>query len=76
MDLATAKVNLAKKILETNDKAIIGYIQSIFKGQQDNWFEELPEKIQISLEKGLKQSAKGEGRSHTEVMKKYKKWLK
>jgi predicted transcriptional regulator len=76
MDLATAKVDLAKKILETNDKVIIGYIQSIFKGQSDNWFEELPDPIQTSLEKGLKQSARGEGRSHNEVMKKYKKWLR
>ena len=76
MNIATAKVDLAKKILNTNDKAIIGYIQSIFEGQSDNWFEELPESVQASVERGVKQSERGEGRPHAEVIKKYKKWLR
>ena len=76
MNIASAKVDLAKKILNTNDKEIIGYIQSLFDSHSDNWFDELPEPIQASVEKGLKQSAKGESRPHSEVMKKYGKWLK
>jgi len=76
MNIASAKVDLAKKILNTNDKEIIGYIQSLFESHEDNWFEELPETVQASVERGLKQSEKGESRPHKVVMKKYRKWLK
>ncbi|MDZ4668718.1 MAG: hypothetical protein SGJ00_12680 [bacterium] len=75
MNIATAKVDLAKKILNTDNKEIITYIKSIFESQPDNWFEELPEPIQASVERGLKQSQQGETRPHSVAMKKYKKWL-
>ena len=76
MSIATIKLDLAKKIIETEDKEIINYIKAIFEGQSDNWFEELPAKVKDSVERGLAQSERGEGRPHSEVMKKYKKWLK
>ncbi len=75
MNIATAKVDLAKRILNTEDKDIITYIKAIFDSQPDNWFQELPGPVQASVERGLKQSQRGEGRAHGEVMKKYKKWL-
>jgi hypothetical protein len=75
MNIATAKVDLVKRILNTDDKEIITYIKTIFDSQPDNWFEELPESIQASVERGLKQSQKREGRAHAEVMKQYKKWV-
>jgi len=73
MSTATIKLDLAKKIMDTNDKELIGYIKAIFDGQSENWFEELPVDVQASVERGLAQSEKGEGRPHAEVMKKYKK---
>jgi predicted transcriptional regulator len=76
MSIASIKLDLAKKIIDTDDKEIIGYIKAIFEGQSDNWFEELPADVQDSVERGLAQSERGEVRSHAEVMKKYKKWLK
>jgi hypothetical protein len=76
MSIATLKLDLAKKIIETNDKEIIGYIKAIFEGQSENWFEDLPADVQASVERGLAQSERGEGRPHSEVIQKYKKWLK
>lgn len=76
MNIIAAKKNLAKRILETEDKEIINYVKAILDNQSNNWFEELPEEIKVSVERGLRQSAKGESRPHTEVMKKYQKWLK
>ena len=76
MNIATAKVNLAKRVLETEDKDIINYMNAIFDNQPNNWFEELPDEIKAAVERGLKQSKNGESRPHSEVMKKYKKWLK
>ncbi len=76
MSIASIKLDLAKKIIDTDDKELIGYIKAIFEGQSENWFEDLPADVQTSFEKALAQSEKGEGRNHTEVMKKYAKWLK
>lgn len=73
MSIATIKLDLAKKIIDTNDEELIGYIKAIFDGQSENWFEELPADVQASVERGLAQSEKGEGRPHAEVMGKYKK---
>ncbi|GAB1447035.1 MAG: hypothetical protein L6Q78_11660 [Bacteroidia bacterium] len=73
MSIAETKLELAKKIIETDDEEMIGYIKAIFEGQSDNWFEELPANVQASFNRGLTQSERGEGRPHAEVMKKYKK---
>ncbi len=73
MSIATIKLDLAKKIIDTNDEELIGYIKAIFDGQSENWFEELPADVQASVERGLAQSENGEGRPHADVMKKYKK---
>jgi len=73
MNLVTAKVDLVKRILETEDKELIHYLQAIFDSQPENWFVELPDAIQASVDRGLKQSQRGEGRTHSEVMKKYRK---
>ncbi|MBL7902457.1 MAG: hypothetical protein JNK73_10710 [Bacteroidia bacterium] len=75
MNLTNAKASLAKRILNTESKEIIGYITAIFESQPNNWFEELPESVKVSVAKGLKQSRMGEGRPHSEVMQKHKKWL-
>jgi predicted transcriptional regulator len=76
MNIAIAKVDLAKKILDTESEELITYISSIFESQKDNWFNELPEEIQASVEKGMKQSELGQTLPHAEVMEKYKKWQK
>lgn len=64
MSIATIKLDLAKKIIDTEDKEIIGYIKAIFDGQSDNWFEELPADVQASFKRGLAQSERGEGRPY------------
>jgi hypothetical protein len=51
MSLASVKINLAKNILESNNKYFIGYINSIFESQPENWFQELPKTVQLSMEK-------------------------
>jgi hypothetical protein len=74
MNIATAKVDLVKKILNTESKAVISYLQAIFESQPENWLEELPVEIKASLERGLKESQQGQGRPHGEVMKKFRSW--
>jgi predicted transcriptional regulator len=70
------QAELAKKILETEDKQIINYIQAIFDTNSACFEEEAPEYIKQSIERGLKDIEEGRVTPHEEVMKKYRKWLK
>lgn len=76
MSIASLKVDLVKKILETENTAVIKHIKAVFDNDSSDWYEELPSKIKRSVDKGLMESANGEGRSHAAVMKRYNKWLK
>ena len=75
MNVNSVKLELAKRLLNTNDKNIINYLKAIFDTQDDNWWAELPDEIKMSVEKGLRQSERGETVSHAEARKKYRKWL-
>ncbi len=76
MNIAITKLELAKKLLETNDKDIINHIKAVFSTRTESWWEELPDEIKLSIEKGLEQSDSGQTIPHKEVMKRYGKWLK
>jgi predicted transcriptional regulator len=77
MSIETLKLDLAKKIIDTNDTGIINHIKALFDTQpKENWFESLPEDVKISVELGIKQADGGEGTPHSEVMKNVQKWLK
>ncbi len=77
MSIAITKLDLAKKIIDTDDKAIINHIKAIFETRiERSWFESLPEDVQASVEQGIKEADSGQGTSHTTVMKNVKKWLR
>jgi hypothetical protein len=76
MSFSETKIELAKKLLDTNDKELIKNVKAIFETRNADWFENLPDAIQQSVSKGLKQSERNETIAHAEVMKSYKKWLK
>ncbi|MCC6370335.1 MAG: hypothetical protein IT236_04950 [Bacteroidia bacterium] len=62
--------------MDTNDTAILNHIQAVFLTQSEDWWQQLPPEIKLSVNKSLKQSQKGETISHADAMKPYKKWLK
>ncbi len=76
MNVTAVKLELAKRLLNTNDKNIINYLKAIFDTQKQNWWDELPAEIKLSVERGLKQSANGETIPHDDMKKRYQKWLK
>jgi predicted transcriptional regulator len=76
MSIAITKVELAKRLLSTNDKGIINHIKAVFESHSSDWWDELPSDIKKQIEKGLAEANRGEGISHEQAMKKYKKWLK
>lgn len=76
MSVSETKIELARKILNTNDKELINYIKAIFSSEPKNWWEELPDEIKASVDRGLKQASNKQTLPHNQVMKKYSKWLK
>jgi len=78
---------IASVVLTTSDEGIIRKIESLIfskvhsqkntlpKDALLNW-DDLPDAIKASVERGLAQSKSGKATPHAEVMKKYKKWLK
>ncbi len=76
MNLALKKVELAKAILSTDDKNLIGQIESIIKTRMSHNWNDFPEELKLRIEKGLVEADKAIGVPHEKVMKKYKKWLK
>lgn len=60
---------LIKKLLDTEDDAILDQVKAILEiGEKDFW-EELSPELKASIEQGLKESEEGKGRPHVEVMK-------
>jgi len=78
MELSNIKLNLTKKLLDTNDKDLLNYIKAILDthSSSDTWYEDLPEEIKANVDQGILEADRGIGISHEEVMKKYSKWLK
>lgn len=65
-----------KKYIETADERVVQMVHALLEAdsQIDLW-DELPSTVQQDVEEAIKQSAKGKGKPHDEVMKKYNKWL-
>ena len=76
MSIATTKLDLAKKIIDSDDLSIINHIKAIFDTRNDNWFDELHDDVNQSVRQAILEANRGEGKSHSEVMKGVKKWLK
>lgn len=56
-------------------RTVLEVVKTFAEDESDLW-DEMPEEVRRSVKKGLKESEKGLGRPHEEVMKKYRKWLK
>jgi hypothetical protein len=76
MNISSTKLELAKRLLDTQDKDVLNYIKALFDTRSKDWWDTLPKEVQLSIEKGIEQADKGETIPHAQVMKKYKKWLK
>ncbi|MCE7063535.1 hypothetical protein [Dyadobacter sp. CY343] len=60
------KIELAKRLLDTEDEKIIDAVKSIFRNFDDsNEWSDLPEKVILDVKESLKQIELGQGISHT-----------
>ena len=75
MDLQTEKIELAKRLLSTDDQAVLQQIKEVFESQDKDFWNDLPEHVKAGIKRGQKQAAEGKLTPHDEVMKKYAKYL-
>jgi len=71
MDLQAEKIELAKRLLETEDESVLLQIKEVFDSHEKDFWDELPEHVKAGIERGRKQAAEGKLTLHDEVMKKY-----
>ncbi len=76
MNLQVEKIKLAQTILGLDSEIILKHLKAVLNSYQTDLWDELPDEVKQSALRGIKQADNGEYKSHDEVMKKYKKWLK
>jgi hypothetical protein len=76
MNLQAQKIDLAQRILSSNNKYLITQLQEVVSDAEKNDFwDELSDEQKSIIKKAQLQLANGEGIPHETVMKKYKQWL-
>jgi len=76
MNIALSKIELTQQLLATKNQAIIKHMQAVFATQEDDLWDEMPDAVQQSVNRGLQQASKNLLKDHSQVRKKYNKWLK
>lgn len=71
MNIQLEKLELIKKVLETNDESIIESIKSIFKKEKKDWWDDLTDEQKADIELGIEQFKNGDVVSYESVMKKH-----
>jgi predicted transcriptional regulator len=77
MNIQAEKLEIMRLIMDTDDKSIIDQLKAFFQTRPTSkvWFDDLPDAVKESVERGLAQSERGEVIPHSEVKRKYEKWL-
>lgn len=76
MDIQSEKIELAKRLLDTEDRGVIDAVKSIFKNldSQEDWGD-LPDIVISDAKESISQIEAGLGISHSKVEEMFKKWL-
>ena len=76
MDIQTEKIELAKRLLDTEDRGIIDAIKSVFKSfDADEDWSDLPDKVIADAKESMRQINEGKGIPFEIARETYKKWL-
>ncbi len=70
MNVQAKKLELVQLILNTNTPILLEKIGKILKQEKEaDWWNEIPESVQESIEIAIEQADQGETTPHSEVMK-------
>lgn len=69
MDILALKIDLARKILNSNKPSVLAKVEEILKDEgSEDWWYELPMEIQEAIQDGFKQSESGDLLTHEQVV--------
>jgi hypothetical protein len=72
MNIEAEKIELLKLILETEDEAIIQELKVVFKKQEPDFWDELPDHVKERINRGLDDVAAGRVHKNEDVMREIK----
>lgn len=75
MDIQALKIELAKRLLDSDDLNLIEEIKSIFDRKEEDFWDTLPDHVKQGIKRGLQQAESGQVVPHETVMQKYAKYL-
>lgn len=75
MDIQAEKIELVKRLLDTDDQSILAEVKHVFESREQDFWIDLPEQVKKGIERSKKQAKEGLLTPHDEVMKKYTKYL-
>lgn len=75
MNIQTEKIALVKRLLDTDDEAVLNRVKEVFESHEKDFWNDLPEHVKSGIEKSKLQAEAGLLTPHEDVMKKYDKYL-
>ena len=75
MNIQTEKIELVKRLLDTDDESVIQQVKEVFETHEKDFWNDLPEQVKAGIERSRKQAEAGLLTPHEEVMRKHTKYL-
>ncbi|HEX5154967.1 MAG TPA: hypothetical protein VFW07_26160 [Parafilimonas sp.] len=72
MEAITALREEVKSMIDNADEKTLRMVYAMLEVDTEDWWNEMPEEIQLQVEESIKQADNGEGLTHAEAMKKIK----
>ena len=74
-NIESKKLALIQWITSLNDVSMIDKILELKQKETKDWWNEISDEEKESIEKGLSDAESGKLKPHSEIRKKYEKWL-
>lgn len=75
INIETKKLALIQWLTSLNDVSMIDKIIELKQEETKDWWNEISDEEKESIEKGLSDAESGKLKPHSEIRKKYEKWL-
>ncbi|MBI1316530.1 hypothetical protein GC167_06680 [bacterium] len=74
MNLQAEKLGLIQWLAQLTDESVIAQIKAL-RDEKGDWWDKITAEEKAEIEEGLLQADKGDVQPHSEIRKKYEKWL-
>jgi Sec7-like guanine-nucleotide exchange factor len=74
-NIESKKLALIQWLTSLNDVSMIDKILELKQKETKDWWNEISDEEKESIEKGLSDAESGKLKPHSEIRKKYEKWL-